>query len=65
MIKIFAMENQYFEDNWNRFDFTIVCISFLSLVLDKFFDLGGIGSTLSVFRAFRIMRVFKLVDKAK
>jgi len=64
-LKIFAIRKEYFQDSWNRFDFSIVCISYLSFILAFFIDLGGLGSTLSVFRAFRIMRVFKLFDKAK
>uniref|UniRef100_A0A1I8HUE9 Sodium channel protein n=1 Tax=Macrostomum lignano TaxID=282301 RepID=A0A1I8HUE9_9PLAT len=52
--KLIAMKPQvYFKDGWNIFDFTIVVLSFVELTLQ---NVQG----LSILRAFRLLRVFKL-----
>ena len=47
----------YFSDGWNRFDFVIVAVSIPDLFMDT------VGAT--VFRIFRIGRMFKLVQSAR
>lgn len=50
----------YLEDRMNAFDGAIVIASLVELIVGFF---GGGGGTLSVFRAFRLMRVFKLARR--
>ena len=58
VMKMFAVgQSNYFKDNWNKFDFGIVLVSYVGGLL------GGPG--LSVLRVLRIGRVFRLVKRAK
>lgn len=56
-IKTFTFK-KYWQSNWNRFDFILVCISTPSIVT-MFVD-GGILSNLSVLLTLRLIRVFRL-----
>ena len=56
-IKTFSFK-EYWKDNWNRFDFIIVCIS-TPAILTIFFD-AGILSNLYVLLTLRLLRVFRL-----
>jgi len=51
----------YWKDNWNKFDFIIVLLSFPPLLLPSN---SGAPST-SVFRVFRIGRILRLIKKAR
>jgi hypothetical protein len=50
--------NQYFKQNWNRFDFTLVVLSFVG----KIFDVGQFATLL---RVARVARIFRLVRRNK
>jgi voltage-gated sodium channel len=52
---------EFWSSGWNWFDFVIVMISLLSLVMK---DLPGI-SVLRLFRAFRVFRLFKRIKSLK
>lgn len=56
---------QYFVDKFNRFDCLIVLISIIELI----YDMAAISSQkkggVSAFRAFRLLRVFKLARNWK
>ena len=56
-IKTFSFK-EYWKDNWNRFDFIIICIS-TPAILTTFFD-SGILSNLSILVTLRLFRVFRL-----
>ena len=51
---------QYAKDRANLFDAFIVAISLLEMILGAVQTEGGGGSTLAVFRAFRLLRILKL-----
>jgi len=58
--------NRYIRDDWSKFDFFIVVMSFVGIYIEN--SGGGIGvnpSLLRVLRVFRIARVLKLVKSAK
>eukprot|EP00744_Colponema_vietnamica_P011114 GILI01015640.1.p1 GENE.GILI01015640.1~~GILI01015640.1.p1 ORF type:complete len:545 (+),score=88.32 GILI01015640.1:1070-2704(+) len=63
MVKLLAYGISYFKSNWNCFDFLLVLVGIIDIILDGNipFNVG----ILRVFRAFRIMRVLVLVRKAK
>lgn len=65
VIKIIALRSQYFRDAWNCFDFTIVVLSYIFLILAYTNVLVGFGSTTTILRALRIGRVLRLIKKAK
>ncbi|XP_060073623.1 sodium channel protein 1 brain-like [Ylistrum balloti] len=55
VVKLTALSKFYFSNGWNTFDFIIVIASLVDLGLE---DVDG----LSVFRSFRLLRVFKLAQ---
>ena len=59
-IKITALRAQYFNDNWNVFDFSIVIAGTLMAVFSEA-QIDGF----SVIRIFRVCRVMRLLKKAK
>ena len=63
-IKIVAYKKQYFAEPWNRFDFTIVCISIFEWILNSFVSAEWLVIN-TVFRIFRIGRIVKLIKSAK
>ena len=66
ILKIFAMRLSYFEESWNIFDFTVVILTIVILILVNFFDIGAsLGMTSTILRTLRIGRVFRLVKRAK
>ncbi|ODN03643.1 Sodium channel protein 60E [Orchesella cincta] len=63
IIKILALQSEYFGSGWNIFDFVIVGLSYLDFCLDYFKSGGSAGGNgLSVIRSFRLLRVFKLAQ---
>ncbi|XRB04885.1 voltage-dependent calcium channel L type [Pycnococcus provasolii] len=57
VIKIGAYGGAYFSENWNRFDFIVVCGSIFGFI-------SGAGSA-NFLRVFRLARVFRLVKRLK
>ena len=64
IIRINGMRAKYFKENWNLFDFFIVLISLLSILLESLLGVG-VGSQTTLVRAFRVMRVLRLIKRAK
>ena len=65
IIKLIALKKVYFHDSWNIFDFIIVVLTLIILVL-KVTNVGiefGAGPT--VLRALRIGRILRLIKRAK
>mgnify|MGYP002634225329 CR=1 FL=1 len=61
IIKLTAYGCDYFEDSWNNFDFLIVVAGWLGTITNS---IGlELGSFMTVLRAFRIGRIFKIVKK--
>ena len=71
VIKLFGFGvKNYFGDYFNRFDFVIVLISVIDLLLVSYLllssDVKQRGSgVMTVFRALRMLRIFKLTKKWK
>ena len=64
VIKLFAYKGKYFLDGWNVFDFSIVFFAWTGLL--SFYVLKINYSVLTtIVRAFRILRVLKLIHQAK
>ena len=64
IIKITAYGKNYFYDNWNRFDFTVAILTALGIILDLSGSSYGAEQT-TLIRAFRVLRIFRLVQRAK
>jgi hypothetical protein len=56
--------SQYFDDSWNNFDAFVVVATDFGLIL-TFLDIGSssFSAAATVIRAFRIMRIIRLVKK--
>jgi len=59
MLKFYALQESYWKDVWNRFDFLCVTISVSGLLLSLIPALAAVGEITAVFRIFRIGRVFR------
>ena len=64
ILKIIAFGAAYFTDGWNRFDFTIVVFTAVSLILPLFTSVD-LGTASTVVRVFRVGRALRLIKKAK
>jgi hypothetical protein len=60
VLKLYALQQNYFKDAWNKFDFICVVASLSSIVIDLATNLE-IGSVMSAIRLFRIARLFRVV----
>jgi len=67
LLKIMAMGIRYFQDGWNIFDFTIVCLSVGFFFLEDVFKvkLGVGGASAIIARSVKIGRLFKLFRRNK
>ena len=63
-MKITAWRSDYFREAWNRFDFFIVIVSALELIVTLFVNFQLLV-VISLFRIFRIGRVVRLAKSAK
>ena len=61
IFKLIGLGKIYFMYAWNIFDAFIVLATDTSIVLKMTASDTGVASTATVFRAFRIMRMFKLI----
>ena len=64
IIKLIAYKKTYFMDGWNVFDFLIVIFALVGIFTYYVFAIQ-VGALSTVVRAFRILRVLKLIRKAK
>ena len=64
VIKIIAYKMKYFHDGWNVFDFMIVVFAYVGLLSFHIFNINYSVLT-TIVRAFRILRVLKLIHQAK
>ena len=70
IIKITAMRSKYFKDGWNVYDFIVVVLTAIILLLTWLgpyinLEVGNLGVTSTILRTLRIGRVFRLVKRAK
>jgi voltage-dependent calcium channel L type alpha-1D len=66
IIKLIAFGiRDYFDKGWNIFDFVIVVISYITLIIGLTTDSDFGPKQATVARAFRIGRIFRLITKAK
>ena len=63
IIKLIAYKKDYFHDGWNVFDFLIVASAWIGMVCFHVFSIN-VNALSTVVRAFRILRVLKLIQKA-
>ena len=65
IIKIIAYGKGYFQQGWNVFDFLIVVISYITLIIGVVSSSSIGPKQATIARAFRIGRIFRLIKKAK
>jgi voltage-gated sodium channel type II alpha len=64
VIKITAYKKVYFQDGWNRFDFFIVVVSVIEIIMTLFIHIQALV-VITLFRVFRVGRVLRLIKTAK
>ncbi|XP_062583302.1 sodium channel protein 1 brain-like isoform X2 [Saccostrea cucullata] len=65
VIKIIGLRHHYFRQPWNVFDFVVVVVSLVSIILEDLLASIFNPTLLRVFRVFRIGRVLRLIKAAK
>ena len=65
IFKLIAEGKNYFTGGWNIFDFTIVVISYITLIIGQSLSSKVGPKQTTIIRAFRIGRIFRLIKKAK
>lgn len=61
IVKILGYRKYYFKDPWNIFDFTLVIVSILDIILSDLLKIPISATFLRVVRVFRIGRVLRMV----
>ena len=61
VVKMMALRLRYFDDNWNRFDFTMVAGSIAGIVFAVVGGGSG-GGFINALRAFRLGRILRLMN---
>lgn len=64
LLKIVALDKHYFSDSWNNFDFIVVCLTLVVLILENS-GITGIGKQASILRSLRILRVLRIFKNLK
>jgi hypothetical protein len=62
-IKITVQESAYFKDGWSLFDFIIVLISWVDFAFGLYIGQEKTGSAISLFRAFRVARLLRMIKR--
>lgn len=69
MLKIIVQNfRSYIQNSWNQFDFLVVLISCLDIIIQLLLNqsnLAFVGSLIKVFRIFRITRILKLIKSVE
>ena len=63
-IKIIALGKDYFKNGWNVFDFIIVVVAIIGVII-SYGTPFRLGPSTTILRSFRIFRIFRLIKKAK
>lgn len=61
IIKLIGMGLHYFDDSWNNFDFFVVIVSDVGILLSLAFPEINFSNMIVILRALRLMRIFKLI----
>lgn len=63
IIKILGIGTRlYFQDSWNRFDFSIAVLSLVSIIISEFGDISLKGA-LTLVRSVRLLRILRLLRR--
>ena len=63
IIKIMGIGTRlYFQDSWNRFDFSIAVLSLVSIIISEFGDISLKGA-LTLVRSVRLLRILRLLRR--
>ncbi|CAK62390.1 unnamed protein product (macronuclear) [Paramecium tetraurelia] len=65
ILKLIVYRKFYFTSGWNVFDFTVVLLTILGVILEQSNVLSNVGTATSILRTFRIFRVLRLIKSAK
>jgi hypothetical protein len=60
-VKLYGLRWGYFQDNWNIFDFTLVCTTCAGWIVVAVFGGGNVAVIATVVRTFRVGRIVRLI----
>ena len=63
VVKLIALDKQYFNSSWNKFDMAIVLTADVGIVLDVLNLEKNFQSAVTILRAIRIMRILRILRK--
>lgn len=63
ILKLISLKGEYFQSNWNLFDMFIVVSADIGILLDVLGLNKGMSTAVTILRAFRIMRIVRLLQK--
>ena len=65
ILKITALGCLYFSDNWNRFDFTVVIVTVVVLIIKYIPGLQlDLSTQATIVRVLRMLRVIRIIKRA-
>lgn len=65
VLKLIAMKSHYFKDGWNVFDFVVVVMTILALIVANIEALEvDVSQQATMIRILRILRVLRMFKKA-
>ncbi len=64
IIKIVSLGKIYFQDGWNKFDFTVIILTYVLVVID-YYTTVNLGTQTTLLRSFRMLKIFKYFKATK
>jgi hypothetical protein len=64
LIKVVALGAIYFMDKWNRFDFTVIVLTYIFIVISLTTAID-FGPQVTLLRSFRVLRIFRFFKATK
>ena len=61
LLKIYVTKSAFFYLNWNIFDFIILCLCDIMVILTISLNLGGISSIFLIVRCFRTLKLMRKI----
>lgn len=61
ILKLYVFGVNFFSYSWNNFDFTIVALSLIGVLIEELGIIDNFDSTTIVIRTFRIVRVLRII----
>lgn len=64
-MKVYVMRETYFKYGFNVFDFTVILLTWIGILLEILHVFENIGTIVSILRIFRLLKVFNQIKRIK